>query len=52
MTKDEAIEILEGIAKDEDANPTSRVTAIRALLELRRSRSRRTPSPTPRHSSG
>ena len=40
MTKDEAIEILEGIAKDPDAYPTSRVTAIRPPLEMTKSRSR------------
>jgi hypothetical protein len=34
MTEEEAIEILEGIAKDPDVNPTARVTAIRALLGL------------------
>ena len=34
MTQDEAIEILEEIARDPDAYPSARVTAIRALLEL------------------
>ena len=38
MMREEAIEILEEIARDPDCYPTSRVTAIRTLLELDKER--------------
>ena len=38
MRREEAIEILEEIARDPDCYPTSRVTAIRTLLELDKER--------------
>jgi hypothetical protein len=34
MTRDEMVEILEGIARDEDVPATARVTAIRTLREF------------------
>jgi hypothetical protein len=38
MTQEEAIEILEEIARDPDCYPTSRVKAIRTLLQLDKER--------------
>jgi hypothetical protein len=45
MTAEEMIAILEGIARDPDAYPTSRVTAIRTLWEWRRAEPEEEPSP-------
>ena len=38
MKTDEMIEILEGIIRDEETNPTARVTAIRALRQIEQDR--------------
>ena len=38
MKTAEMIEILEGIIRDEETNPTARVTAIRALRQIEQDR--------------
>ncbi len=38
MTTDEMVEILEGIARDEDKNPSARCTAVRTLMQLEQDR--------------
>ncbi len=45
MTHEEMIAILEEIARDPDAYPSSRVTAIRTLWEWRRAESEEEPNP-------
>ena len=45
MTDEEMIAILEEIARDPDAYPTSRVTAIRTLWEWRRVEPEEEPNP-------
>ncbi len=40
MKADEMVTILEGIARDEDKNPSARCTAVRTLMQLEGDRAR------------